>query len=677
MHSLVPVDEPNTLKYTLFSLIQKLFQGLILLDLATASTVARGNATDLQALLHCKAKITGDQLKIMEVTKLELIFLIISGSLSPHIGNLSSWKHWDLCHHNSLRGSIPPSLGNLSYLEKLDLIYIALSGIITEALGKLTNHSFFSAAGNAMYGVPVTMFNLSNIRVFDIDGNKIQGMNRLGHGREGDLKFLYTLVNNTKLTFLSIRLNNFGGELPECISNFSSTLEGLGMEINRIWGRIPNGIVNLNNLEALGVYQNQLSGLIPFEIGKLKIVYAHGNFLFGTIPHSIGNFTELTKLTLDFNNLQGNIPSSFGNCQNLLGMSLSHNNLSGPIPPQVLGIPSMSIMLDLSSNDLTGELPVAVGYMKNLAELYVSKIGPIPSSLSSLKGLEAFNVSDNNLSGEIFEFLLSFRALKYLNLSSNDFEGVIPNEGVFKNASATFVEGINKLCGGIPELHLSRCNKKTSPNTSPKLKIAIVIVTLGVTLVFTCLLILWFRKKRERKPTTTCAENSFLQLSYQSILRATDSGATIAVKVLNLLNRGASRSFLAECELWHPFTGDVYRERPTDETFKGLSHHIFVKEAFPNQVVEIIDPILLQENVREGIITDITRNANRMGNESHLHCLNSIFEIGLTCSAESPSERTDMSDVVTKLCSILDKLLRPTRLRHGMRTPYTAQSAGI
>ncbi|KAL4289585.1 hypothetical protein GQ457_14G023740 [Hibiscus cannabinus] len=705
-------------------------QGLSLLDLATARPAAGGIATDLQALLQFKAKITGDPHKIVEswnnsipfcqwrgvtccrkhrrVTKLDLkipqeigllrrleILDLTNNSISSEIpsnlsactkltvvdmtgnhltGEIPTWL--DLLsnlrvlgfYYNSLRGSIPPSLGNLSSLEKLGLSFNALSGIIPEALGQLTNLSFFSAQENAISGVvPTTMFNLSKIRLFDIGGNKIQGtlhsnlvismpnveffsiesnqisgqipisvsnfsnisvlqfhnnsfsgnvpslekldklfnlelgINHLGDGREGDLNFLCTLLNKTKLTFLHVGNNNFGGELPECISNFSSTLVGLVMSTNKIWGRIPNGIGNLINLEVLGVYQNQLSGPIPFEIGslqKLTIFYAYGNFLSETIPHSIGNLTELTELSLDYNNLQGNIPSSLGNCQNLLLMSLSHNNLSGSIPSQVLGLSSMSILLDLSSNDLAGELPVTVGYMKNLGEFHVSQNrlsglipnnlgscvsleklflndnlfeGPLPSSLSSLKGLEALDVSDNNLSGAIPDFLVSFSALKYLNLSFNDFEGVIPSEGVFKNASATFVEGNSKLCGGIPELHLSRCNTKTSSNTSHKLKIVIIVVTLGVALVFTCLLILWFTKKKERKLTTASVENSILRLSYQSIQRATDgfamenlvgtgcfgsvykrileeNGTVIAVKVLNLLNRGASRSFLTECE---------------------------------------------------------------------------------------------------------------------------------
>ncbi|PPD89835.1 hypothetical protein GOBAR_DD13223 [Gossypium barbadense] len=950
-------------------------QGLNLLRLATASPLVRGNDTDQQALLQFKAKITGDQLNIMDswnrsihfcqwigvtcgrkhprVTKLKLRILKLSGSLSPYIGNLSFLRELDLvgnsfynqipqeigglrrlealhlannsisgeipsnlsaCSklilvdmrgnqltgeipsslgllsnlevlgfvHNSLRGSIPPSLANLSSLEELRLTYNALSGIIPESFGRLRNLSVFAIFGNAISGiVPGALFNLSNIRAFDIGTNKIQGtlhsdleinmphveffsvgenqisgqipisisnasnlnfldfdnnmldgnvpslekldnlfdlelgINHLGHGRKGDLNFLCTLVNKTKLEYLSIFKNNFGGEFPECISNFSSNLRGLNMGGNNILGKIPDEIGNLINLEVLDVGHNQLLGSIPFDIGrlwKLNIFYASSNFLSGTIPHSIGNLTELTELILDINNIQGNIPS----------------------------------------NLLSGLLPNNLGSCVSLVELYLEGNlfeGPIPPSLSFLRGLGALDVSNNNLSGGIPEFLVRFGALKYLNLSFNNFEGVIPSEGVFKNTSAIFVEGNNKLCGGILELHLSRCKSKTSSKASVKLKIAIIVVILGVTLVFTCLLILWFRKKKEQKPTTTCAEHSLLQLSYQSILRATngfcmenlvgsgsfgsvykgileESGVAIAVKVLNLLNHRASKSFFTECEAlknirhrnlvkvltaisgvnyqgndfkalvyefmengsledWlHPNVsmnesemtrnlnffqrvnmaidvahalqylhhhcetsiihcdlkpsnilldgemvghigdfglakilsadrlnyssnqssslglrgtigyappeygmgsdlstkGDVYSygilllemftgKRPTDERFKeGLSLHKHVKAALPNRVIEIIDPILLQESVRGGTIIDITLNENRLGYDRHLQCLNLIFEIGLTCSAQSPSERMDMSDIVTKLCSIRDKLFRPTRVHREIQT---------
>ena len=46
--------------------------------------------------------------------------------------------------------------------------------------------------------------------------------------------------------------------------------------------------------------------------------------------------------------------------------------------------------------------------------------GSIQSSLSSLEGLKDLNLSRNNLSGQIPEFLQGFVFLQYLNLSSNN-----------------------------------------------------------------------------------------------------------------------------------------------------------------------------------------------------------------------------------------------------------------
>ncbi|KAL4291681.1 hypothetical protein GQ457_14G021120 [Hibiscus cannabinus] len=59
--------------------------------------------------------------------------------------------------------------------------------------------------------------------------------------------------------------------------------------------------------------------------------------------------------------------------------------------------------------------------------------------------------------------------MKYFNLPFNDFEGMIPSEGIFKNGSATIVEGNNKLCGGIPCLDdNTESRTKPKPKSKPK-----------------------------------------------------------------------------------------------------------------------------------------------------------------------------------------------------------------
>ncbi|KAM0068536.1 putative non-specific serine/threonine protein kinase [Helianthus debilis subsp. tardiflorus] len=81
----------------------------------------------------------------------------------------------------------------------------------------------------------------------------------------------------------------------------------------------------------------------------------------------------------------------------------------------------------------------------------------IPSSLSSLKGLVELDISHNNLSGQIPNYLELFD-LEYLNLLHNDFEGEVPTLGVFANESAFSIFGNSRLCCGLIERGLPKCS---------------------------------------------------------------------------------------------------------------------------------------------------------------------------------------------------------------------------
>jgi Leucine-rich repeat (LRR) protein len=199
--------------------------------------------------------------------------------------------------------------------------------------------------------------------------------NNLGNGGENNLSFLYSLTNATYLTSLEINANNFGGELPKCVANLSTTLTNLLLNKNKIFGNIPNGIGNLINLQRLDIWQNKLSGNIPFEIGKLQKLQSLAldkNDFYGNIPSSIGNLTLLTDLYLEENNLQGNI-LSLNKCQNLIFLNLSNNNLSGSISPQVIGLSFKPIGLGLAANQFTGVLPMEVGNFIYLQYLDISE----------------------------------------------------------------------------------------------------------------------------------------------------------------------------------------------------------------------------------------------------------------------------------------------------------------
>ncbi|KAB5544100.1 hypothetical protein DKX38_012212 [Salix brachista] len=131
--------------------------------------------------------------------------------------------------------------------------------------------------------IPPTFSNASTISVIELSDNNLTGRvpnlaslselrwlivdrNYLGNGSDDDLSFLPTLANKTSLEELSINDNNFGGFLPNIVSNFSENLKRITFGRNQIRGSIPSDIGNLIGLDTLGLEMNQLTGVIPNSI---------------------------------------------------------------------------------------------------------------------------------------------------------------------------------------------------------------------------------------------------------------------------------------------------------------------------------------------------------------------------------------------------------------------------
>ncbi|GLU02944.1 hypothetical protein SLE2022_201740 [Rubroshorea leprosula] len=522
---------------------------------------------------------------------------------------------------NNLSGKIPPSTYNLSMLSVFYVNDNQLEGNLPWDIGLTLPHlTSYGIWGNHFSGqIPVTLSNASKLEGVNLSKNNFSGKvivsfgqlqnlrevrsysNQLGSKEADEMNFLTSLVNCSKLETLDFGENQLQGRLPKSIANLSNQLTIFHLGGNKLFGDIPPWLGNLVSLTALALYDNQFTGKVPEEIGqleRLQVLVLGKNQLSGEIPNSFGNLTILIQLGLEVNQLTGSIPSSLGKCQHLEELALGGNDLSGSIPKELFNISTFTIGLDLSSNHLVGSLPSEVAELRNLDLLAVANNmlsgeipnslsgcisleflylhinqfrGSIPESLSSLRGIRVIDLSINNLTGKIPQYMEKL-ALEYLNLSFNNFEGEVPTKGIFKNASAISVEGNKKLCGGIVELGLPKCSiRATKKGELSHMHIIIIVVSLLGVIIISVFLLCWTKRKNRDQSSRFSLKEPLRQLSYQSLLKATDGfsstnllgkgsfgsvykgvleedGAHVAIKVLDLLYRGASKSFMAECE---------------------------------------------------------------------------------------------------------------------------------
>ncbi|CAL5417248.1 unnamed protein product [Camellia sinensis] len=207
--------------------------------------------------------------------------------------------------------------------------------------------------------------------------------------------------------------------------------------------------------------------------------------------------------------------------------------------------------MDVSYNRLSGPIPNMLSNCLSLEWLHMqanSFEGQIPQSLSMQRGLRLLDLS--RLSGLIPSFLGELQ-LDMLNLSFNMLHGQVPIQGVFRNSSAISIVGNNDLCGGIAKLHLPPCS------SSNPISFLIFLQRCRVS--------------KKKTSSTPSIKDQFLRVSYAELLKATDGfleanligvgsyasvykgildhiQMIVAVKVLNLQTRGASKSFMSECK---------------------------------------------------------------------------------------------------------------------------------
>ncbi|KAJ1288816.1 hypothetical protein BS78_02G117200 [Paspalum vaginatum] len=585
---------------------------------------------DIPSSIHLLYK-----LQVLNIAKNQL-----DGSIPPSIGNLSLLRTIDL-HTNNLTGTIPEALGRLNYIQYLELSLNNLRGIVPLQLYNSSTLAFFAIANNDLYGqipsdigfrlpnlrdfhncvnmfsgqIPPSLHNLTNIKSIRMSHNLLTGsvppgLNRLhnlvmyniGFNHISDTTTIISdLTNCTKLQLIALDENHIEGSIPNSLGNLSSSLVKLYLGRNSISGQIPPSIGSLTLLTLLNISYNELSGSIPPEIGglnELTVLELTGNKLSGPLPMEIGNLTELTKLEISKNELVGRIPNELGLLQHVLSLDISSNKLHGDIPGSLFSLRSLSSMLNLSHNLLTGEVIDTIGQLENIITIDLSDnlltgtiplsigqcqsqqalslstntmSGMIPDSIGNLRGLQSLDLSDNKLTGSIPESLAKLN-LQLLSLSMNDLSGLVPSTGIFRNHSVVNLEGNPKLCYSSWACYHSQY----SSHSQKKHTVIAVASSSAAAISMLILIFIMFYYRRHLANAKTGAIGSINVranhplISYEELSRVTNNfdhiniigagsfgsvykailldGTPVAIKVLDLCKMGAPKSWFAECE---------------------------------------------------------------------------------------------------------------------------------
>ncbi|CAN1180010.1 Receptor-like protein 12 [Linum perenne] len=395
----------------------------------------------------------------------------------------------------SLSGPIDLSLSKLQSLSRLELDYNNFSSPIPNSLAEGKNLTYLSMRNCGLIGTFSKKIaqSLTLLETLRLSFNQLQG------------PIPRSIFELPSLRVLSLSHNRFRGsvQLTQYFNNQYTRLTFLSLSNNSLTGIIPTSICNLVDLKVVDFSNNYFNGTIPScllkDLRSLYVLDLRGNMLSGKIPDTFRASSALQTLDLSNNQLQGRIPESLENCNKLEVLDIGNNKITD-VFPCIRGIKSSLRVLILRNNLFHGNIWCSYDdsftwQRLQIVDLAFNKFSGVlnakylatweammedgkrrndiikvhlynslyyhNSIIVSTKGRElefvriltvfkSIDLSSNNFDGPIPEVMGKFKALQVLNLSHNAFNGQIPSGfGNLSNVESLDLSH-NKLTGEIP-----------------------------------------------------------------------------------------------------------------------------------------------------------------------------------------------------------------------------------
>jgi len=340
----------------------------------------------------------GVTIKNGRVSQLDLAGATLRGVLPPELGNLTAIERLDLSN-NELSGSIPSSLsGNfLTKLKYLDLSANSFTGSIPAQIGSISTLEKLNLSNNQLEGsIPDKIIDLDKLEILRLNNNNLKGT----------IPNKFTTATDASFKEIDLSSNFLDGNIPSTLGGVRS-LEILRLNNNRFIGGFTNDFFKNNSLEILDLSDNKLEGNLPKvtsgNLNSLAELYLHGNKFKGNIPKYIVSETikpeNLVQLVINDNQLSGSIPKELNQLTALTNIEMQNNKLEGDVPD--LTALNQLRLLYLYNNELTGDL----------SKINVSNLERVKIQNNQFDGIPDFSSSSNLINLQVENNQLTFKSL--------------------------------------------------------------------------------------------------------------------------------------------------------------------------------------------------------------------------------------------------------------------------